>query len=95
LISVFLDNNNLTGQLPASWSRFCLLSVIELSHNHLSGPLPAFGANFTMLSEITLSGNNFSGSLPETWCTRNDTHLARLTRVCASLVYTQLTSLAG
>jgi hypothetical protein len=95
LVSIYLNNNNLTGQLPASWSRFCLLSTIDLYHNHLSGPLPAFGANFTTLIEITLSSNNFSGSLPETWCTRNDPHLAHLTRVRASLLYMQLTSWAG
>lgn len=66
--NIDLDNNNLTGSLPASWSRFCSLSTLILSNNHLSGPLPAFGADFGGLNEITLSGNNFTGPLPEEWC---------------------------
>jgi hypothetical protein len=72
--NIDLDNNNLTGSLPASWSRFCSLSTLSLSNNHLSGPLPAFGADFGGLNEITLSGNNFTGPLPEEWCTSRVEH---------------------
>ncbi|KAK8711023.1 hypothetical protein V6N13_146327 [Hibiscus sabdariffa] len=55
---------NLRGRLPAQWSEFCSLRVLNLGQNYFDGVIPE---NIVMCKNLTfldLSLNNLSGYLP-------------------------------
>ncbi|KAK6131111.1 hypothetical protein DH2020_035156 [Rehmannia glutinosa] len=64
LQQLFLQSNQLSGQvLDKIWS--CkMLSVISLSNNKLSGRIPNHVGNLTALNYLYLDNNNFTGELP-------------------------------
>ncbi|KAL5097432.1 hypothetical protein RYX36_001759 [Vicia faba] len=64
LTSLNLAGNNLTGNLPYSFSAMVLLTYLNMSHNALSLPIGDFFANHSRLDTVDLSFNNFSGDLP-------------------------------
>ncbi|KAM0828635.1 hypothetical protein ACQ4PT_067395 [Festuca glaucescens] len=58
-----LANNNLTGEVPATFASRTL-THLDLSHNMLTGPV-SFVGNLRELEEIRLNGNGFMGPLPD------------------------------
>ncbi len=72
LTALALDDNNLTGSIPASLGNTIQLDSLNLSNNNLSGDIPAELANvgrvtddLSLLSALQLSGNpELSGELP-------------------------------
>ncbi|WIA11002.1 hypothetical protein OEZ85_011159 [Tetradesmus obliquus] len=69
LHELHLDNNQLTGTLPASWGEDAVpsLAVIDLSQNGLTGPLPDTWSRLVSLQRVNLSFNDLDGQLPEAW----------------------------
>ena len=59
-----LDENALSGSLPASLGNLTHLQELDLSDNELSGVLPASLGNLTNLQRLSFFRNQFSGSLP-------------------------------
>lgn len=72
LSALALDDNNLTGSIPASLGNTIQLDSLNLANNQLSGEIPAELANvgrvtddLTLLSALQLSGNaELTGGLP-------------------------------
>lgn len=63
LQSIYLQDNNFTGEIPASLSP--LLGVIDLSSNAFTGEIPAAIKNLTRLSVLKLQHNLLSGTVPD------------------------------
>ncbi|KAI5559920.1 hypothetical protein BDE02_16G010500 [Populus trichocarpa] len=61
---MYLDFNELTGQLPPELGRLGSLGYLGLSSNNLSGPLPENYANFTGLQWFSVAGNRLTGQVP-------------------------------
>ena len=59
-----LDNNGLSGTLPAELGNLTALTLLDLKDNHLSGGLPPEIGNLTALEELYLSNNQLDGALP-------------------------------
>ncbi|KAJ5077099.1 hypothetical protein M0811_00419 [Anaeramoeba ignava] len=59
---LFLSNNNLTGQLPESFSDFSFLTEFDFGHNNLNGKFPEVP---NTLIAISLRENKLSGALPD------------------------------
>eukprot|EP01060_Flectonema_neradi_P024738 TRINITY_DN33618_c0_g1_i1.p1 TRINITY_DN33618_c0_g1~~TRINITY_DN33618_c0_g1_i1.p1 ORF type:complete len:888 (+),score=167.09 TRINITY_DN33618_c0_g1_i1:76-2739(+) len=64
LISLVLNNNNLTGFIPESLVNLHNLQVLSLEENNLSGNIPTTINTMTSLTKIQLSSNKLSGVLP-------------------------------
>ncbi len=63
--TLILNDNNLTGSLPAQLADLSRLTELNLRENQLSGRLPAGIGNLSLLIILDLSNNQFSGGLPE------------------------------
>ncbi len=59
-----LDNNNLTGTLPAQLGNLAELRRLVLNGNGLSGRIPAELGNLANLTMLNLRGNALEGSIP-------------------------------
>ena len=59
-----LEDNHLTGTLPAEIGGLASLKWLNLSHNQLSGSIPVETGNLTSLEELYLSLNALSGAIP-------------------------------
>ncbi|WP_162388943.1 leucine-rich repeat domain-containing protein [Spirosoma endbachense] len=59
-----LQNNGLSGSIPASLSALTNLQELNLSANQLSGNIPTSLSALTNLQRLTLSVNQLSGSIP-------------------------------
>jgi hypothetical protein len=69
-----MSYNNLTGTIPASFSRFSNLILLELHSNSLSGEIPmSFFDKLTSLQLLNLGENRLSGKL--------DTKISQLTEL--------------
>jgi Leucine-rich repeat (LRR) protein len=67
LLSFTLNNNNLTGSLPALTNSRKLQSI-SLVNNKLSGILPTSWSVLTGMTQINLQTNNgLTGTLPSSW----------------------------
>jgi Leucine-rich repeat (LRR) protein len=66
-VLISLQSNNLLGQIPESWARFCTLLQLNIQNNYVSGNLPAFGSvmAFPYLTYVIMSNNMFTGPLPD------------------------------
>ncbi|KAF5474854.1 hypothetical protein F2P56_006713 [Juglans regia] len=64
LTSINLAGNNLSGNLPYSFSSMVSLSYLNVSRNSLSQSIGDNFANLAGLATLDLSFNNFSGDLP-------------------------------
>ena len=64
VIELKLDDNNLTGRIPASLANLSRLRVLNLNENNLIGKLPADLGHLTNLQRLYLSSNNLSGEIP-------------------------------
>ncbi|CAI5975409.1 unnamed protein product [Closterium sp. NIES-64] len=73
LISLGISNNQLSGSLPESLSRFTTLHSLQASRNRMSGSIPAGLASLTALqsfsleffSHLDLSSNKLTGSISD------------------------------
>ncbi|KAF5474856.1 hypothetical protein F2P56_006713 [Juglans regia] len=63
LTSINLAGNNLSGNLPYSFSSMVSLSYLDLSFNNFSGDLPSSLSSLANLSSLYLQNNQLSGSL--------------------------------
>jgi hypothetical protein len=62
---VSLQNNSLTGGLPAGVSACSGLTHLFVDRNQLSGSLPSSLGSFRKLLVLDVSSNDFSGELPD------------------------------
>jgi Leucine-rich repeat (LRR) protein len=61
---MYLNDNHLTGRIPASLGNLIELQELYLSINHLTGSIPASMGNLKKLEDFYLSINHLSGSIP-------------------------------
>lgn len=59
-----LDNNNLSGTIPAEIAQLTQMFYIVLSNNNLSGTFPDIFNSWHQLHDIRITNNNFEGPLP-------------------------------
>ena len=59
-----LDDNRLSGPIPAELGSLTNLEVLWLQHNQLNGAIPAELGGLTNLRWLSLSGNQLSGCVP-------------------------------
>ncbi|WCJ17609.1 Leucine-rich repeat protein kinase family protein [Euphorbia peplus] len=64
LKSLFLTDNNFTGDFPHSILNLHRLKVINLAQNQISGPIPDSLLKLTRLYLLYLQNNNFTGQIP-------------------------------
>ena len=64
LVSLYLDNNNLTGSIPPQLGQMSNLELLHLYSNKLSGSIPAELGQLSSLVHLALSDNNLSGTVP-------------------------------
>ncbi|KAM3192148.1 hypothetical protein ACQJBY_069404 [Aegilops geniculata] len=64
-LGVFLaENNQLSGKLPDSMSKFANLTDLLMSGNQLTGSIPTSVNVLQKLNSLNLSGNRMSGAIP-------------------------------
>ncbi len=61
---LYLDSNQLTGEIPAELDNLTSLGALFLSHNRLSGEIPSELGNLTNLRTLELYGNQLTGQIP-------------------------------
>lgn len=59
-----LNNNGLTGEIPAEIGKLTGLTSIELNNNRLSGPIPTEIGQLTELKTLRMGGNQLTGNIP-------------------------------
>ncbi|MCP4220554.1 MAG: S8 family serine peptidase [bacterium] len=59
-----LENNQLTGPLPAEIGNLTALRILQVAGNLLDGPLPVQLGSLVDLEELLAAGNQFSGTIP-------------------------------
>ncbi|OMP05203.1 hypothetical protein CCACVL1_02007 [Corchorus capsularis] len=64
LTSLYLSNNRLTGQIPATLGQLLSLSVLDLSSNSLAGSIPSSFGSLRNLTSLDISSNNLTGPIP-------------------------------
>lgn len=65
LTTLYLDNNDLSGNIPTSLGKCKQLLMINLAINNLQGPIPSELINSTALVGLDLSTNYLTGSIPQ------------------------------
>ena len=61
---LYVDNNNLSGTLPAELGDLTRLETLDLDGNRISGPIPTEIGNLTNLTVLSLDHNRLSGPIP-------------------------------
>ena len=61
---LILDNNQLTGEIPAELGNLTYLTELHLDNNQLTGEIPAELGNLTNLKDLDLSNNQLTGEIP-------------------------------
>ncbi len=62
--SLLLENNTLTGTIPAELGRLSSLSLLALYNNTLTGSIPAELGDLRVLTTLNLYDNTLTGSIP-------------------------------
>ncbi|MES2429488.1 MAG: hypothetical protein V4556_01050 [Bacteroidota bacterium] len=62
---IYLDDNNLTGPIPASIGDLTGLNNLWLSYNNLTGSIPESITNLTDLKTLDLYNNKLTGVIPD------------------------------
>ncbi|KAL5998141.1 hypothetical protein ACLOJK_009077 [Asimina triloba] len=61
---VYIENDNLHGQLPVNIGRLSILEALGLAGNHFAGPIPTSVSALTQLTQLNLGRNLLSGTIP-------------------------------
>ncbi len=64
VVSIDLNRNNLSGEIPPEIQYFPSLRVLRLDYNRLEGEIPAEIGLLTELRRIDIDGNGFQGEIP-------------------------------
>ena len=64
VIHLYLDSNQLSGEIPAELANLTSLGALFLSHNRLSGEIPEELGSLTNLHTLELNGNQLTGQIP-------------------------------
>ncbi|KAK1387372.1 hypothetical protein POM88_015550 [Heracleum sosnowskyi] len=64
LLSVLLQNNNISVPLPTELGGFSKLQTLDLSDNLFTGDIPSSLANLESLQSLRLNNNSLSGAIP-------------------------------
>ncbi|XP_078439794.1 uncharacterized protein LOC144710020 [Wolffia australiana] len=64
LTRVYLNNNQLSGKIPAAFGGLAALVDLDLAHNSLTGEIPPELGNLTRLEYLSLAENALEGSIP-------------------------------
>ncbi|CBI28433.3 unnamed protein product, partial [Vitis vinifera] len=64
LTYLYLDQLNLTGEIPSSLVNMSELTILSLSRNQLIGQIPSWLMNLTRLTELYLEENKLEGPIP-------------------------------
>lgn len=67
LQTVELQNNQLNGTLPSSWSALPSLQYMDLHENRFGGSLPPSWSNLHSMVSLSVALNFLSGDLPSSW----------------------------
>ncbi|KAK2970331.1 hypothetical protein RJ640_003299, partial [Escallonia rubra] len=65
LRNLYLNNNYLTGGIPAQLANLTSLEILYLSYNKMSGPIPTALASIPRLTHLYVDNNQFSGRIPD------------------------------
>ena len=60
-----LSHNNLTGQIPITFSNLKQMESLDLSYNNLNGRIPPQLTELTSLEVFIVAHNNLSGTMPD------------------------------
>ncbi|KAH6778788.1 hypothetical protein C2S52_010025 [Perilla frutescens var. hirtella] len=61
---LFLEGNQLSGELPECWNKWPYLTYLKLGNNTMSGSIPNSIGFLTGLLSLSLHSNRFSGQIP-------------------------------
>ncbi|MFY0608652.1 MAG: VCBS repeat-containing protein [Cyclobacteriaceae bacterium] len=64
VVSLILNDNNLTDTIAAAITSLTELKVLDLSGNNLIGPMPSDIGNLTALENLSLNENQLDGTIP-------------------------------
>nr|GEU67496.1 probable LRR receptor-like serine/threonine-protein kinase At5g45780 isoform X1 [Tanacetum cinerariifolium] len=78
VISLLLQNNALSGPIPAEIGKLTGLETLDLSSNQFVGEIPSSLGSLTRLSYLRLNKNKLSGDIPGP--------VANLTGMCRSII---------
>ncbi len=65
VVSINLNNNGLSGNIPAELFAFSQIKEINLGNNALTGNIPATIANTQTITSLILNNNSLSGTIPD------------------------------
>lgn len=65
LRNLYLNNNYLTGGIPAQLANLTNLEILYLSYNKMTGVIPYSIAHIPKLTYLYLDHNQFSGRIPD------------------------------
>ncbi|KAF3433854.1 hypothetical protein FNV43_RR24957 [Rhamnella rubrinervis] len=71
ILSYFISNNQLSGEIPSLICTLTSIEVLDLSHNTLNGSIPLCLGNHSYLSVLDLRMNMFDGTIPTTFSKGN------------------------
>ena len=64
LRELYLNDNQLSGTIPAELGHLTNLNVLHLNDNQLSGTIPPELGDFSSLTQLSLRNNRLSGAIP-------------------------------
>ncbi|XP_055808496.1 LRR receptor-like serine/threonine-protein kinase GSO1 [Solanum dulcamara] len=62
---VYVENNKLSGHIPASIGNFTQLFALSFLGNRLTGPIPSSIGQLTQVSQLKLGDNLLTGTIPK------------------------------
>lgn len=62
--ALYLENNNLTGEIPSEIGNLTSLKILHISSNNIRGILPVSMGNLKNLENMYFNDNNLSGDIP-------------------------------
>ena len=67
LTTLYLNYNELTGEIPEVLAELTNLRSLDLSNNELTGNLPTWISQLTNLGILAISNNELTGGIPAEW----------------------------